>query len=264
MINNTLYHYTSVDNFINIVNNNELWLTHYSYVDDTKEIKLGYEIIQSELNKRFPTLTEDKLLNLIFNVQRVMPEQYFFCLCPDNKNAHLWENYAKKYSGVAIGFDAKFLAKYYTHSNIFSARASITPVNYNLEEFKEFIANEICKIKIPAFYVVNSPKTKEQLYKMPYYSETKMIIVNCCVHALLLKDPQYSIENETRLLHDKNMHIPIPTGQRFGKNRAFLKFPKIPIKEVIIGKNTKKKSINIIEKLVSDKQLDMKIIYFDA
>ena len=261
LVDNTLYHYTDLDAFINIINNNELWLTHYADVEDTKEIKFGYEIIQSELNKRFSALLDNKLSGIIFNVHKIMPEQYFFCTCPDKENEHLWKNYANNHSGVAIGFDAEFFARKFTPSKLFSTVANITPVNYDLENFREIVIQEVSKLKIPAFYVVNVPNTAEQLNRIPYYAETKEGIISCCVKALLLKAPIYSIENETRLLHDIRMHIPILIEERYGKRRAILRFEKLPIKAVILGKNMPKKSVSIIEKALCDNKLDIKVYY---
>ena len=42
----TLFHYTSLSSIINIINSKKIWLSHYRYLNDPKELKYGLDVIK--------------------------------------------------------------------------------------------------------------------------------------------------------------------------------------------------------------------------
>lgn len=52
MSNNIVYHYCSVDTFLKIITNKELWMTDVTKSNDSKELQLVFDKLSEILKKR--------------------------------------------------------------------------------------------------------------------------------------------------------------------------------------------------------------------
>src|SRR5690242_13531964 len=54
-----LYHYTSGDALLKILETKELWATHFRYLNDREELQLGEGVIQNEAEKALADYSKD-------------------------------------------------------------------------------------------------------------------------------------------------------------------------------------------------------------
>ena len=59
-IKQPLYHYTTLDAFLNIMNKRELWVSNIRYMNDSKEFENGREICKLLINERIQNSTEEE------------------------------------------------------------------------------------------------------------------------------------------------------------------------------------------------------------
>lgn len=110
-----LYQYTDLSALMGIMKNNELWATHWRYLNDEQEFKGAFAILNDCISKNLDNLTmkndtKDYLqyLKNIFNPKMDISNYYDVGLCSFSEDGDLlsqWRGYGKKYKSVSIGFD---------------------------------------------------------------------------------------------------------------------------------------------------------------
>jgi hypothetical protein len=114
-----VFHYTSLDALIKIVNMRELWCTALPYLNDSKERIFIFEAVK----RRLPYLREtdksiDPDLGLrtfeaddVSNVTSFADEAFVACFAQNGDSLLHWRAYCPQQSGVAIGFRTQCLAE---------------------------------------------------------------------------------------------------------------------------------------------------------
>lgn len=97
-----IYHYTSVENFIKIIESKELYLFNAFNMNDNLEINWINHLIDEE----FKSFHEKKLIEKtikLYNLNKATP--YLCCFSYDGDLLSQWRAYAEDGCGIAIGFD---------------------------------------------------------------------------------------------------------------------------------------------------------------
>lgn len=131
---NTLFHYTSIETFKNVIYSESLWMTDVRYANDAKEYLHGIELINSVLTEYITYEKYNRWLPNDFSAENreVLKEQlsviarelqchnqdinentmedaiFVFCLSSEPDLLTQWTSYAGE-GGVAIGFDTETL-----------------------------------------------------------------------------------------------------------------------------------------------------------
>lgn len=115
----TLFHYTSQDGLLGIINSDSLWATDINYLNDEKEFINGKLLIEDEIRNstfNFGSISVGKnsesILDMILKVFK--PEnlmlQNFVCSFSKNKDQlSQWRAYCPNSIGFSIGFNTKKL-----------------------------------------------------------------------------------------------------------------------------------------------------------
>ena len=159
-----LYHYCSVDAFVNILKTNSIWLTHAREMNDFREDTLFRKplkiALQSFGNRSDP---EKQLLQRIVDeyVSRV-DFPYVACFSRDEDMLSQWRAYADNGKGVAIGIKLGALPHFdllmQEHGEIISRPVIIDEVSYNQEDDEvEFMK------KILSACLINYQKGKNEV-----------------------------------------------------------------------------------------------------
>ncbi len=232
MLPRILYHYTGIVALKSMVKRQELWLTHYKHLNDSKEIITGLEILDEEAME-YLSRCGDITGNI--KLPQETFDQYIFCLCARDDNNHLWQNYSGL-GGVVLGFDAHRLV---------SQSTPIVPVSYDLEECKSLFREKISKLKpvskedeglLKDFIRQNNDEkaVREMLRKIPNYIEYRDTMSELSAYATLMKNPHWVKEEEWRMIHwpfvcrDRNLQI-LKTEIKRGRPRAILQMEKLPL-----------------------------------
>jgi hypothetical protein len=107
--NELLYHYTTVESFVNIMNSGELWASHVHYQNDISEQRLIWDIVRARIKARIEVSNgNDRDRLLLFQSLAITPlevDLYALCFSKDGGDTlSQWRGYGGS-AGVAIGFN---------------------------------------------------------------------------------------------------------------------------------------------------------------
>ena len=107
-----VYHYTSIEAFKSIIENQELWLTNAEYLNDRTELENGIEVLKKLYQYTLEEVKSKKALEFFkqFNEQIFktisIAKVYIISFSKFGDRKSLWESYTPNL-GVSIGFDKK-------------------------------------------------------------------------------------------------------------------------------------------------------------
>lgn len=129
----TLYHYTSVNASVGILENKALWLSDFTRMNDASEYVYARACLLENYQARQRYV--DLIPRLIFSNALLGLEanttMFVGCLSQDDQDAHQWQHYGAHGAGCAIGLDASLLAE---------AGVAMRRVVYDRAEFDRFTA----------------------------------------------------------------------------------------------------------------------------
>src|SRR5579885_2670951 len=111
-----LYHYTTQQGLLGIINAKEIWATHTQYLNDVREFLHAADIMREELS----AMKEDRMLDEpsrdrlseMANIVSVGLESINVCVCSFSESGDSlsqWRAYGGKASGFSIGFSGSYL-----------------------------------------------------------------------------------------------------------------------------------------------------------
>jgi hypothetical protein len=108
-----LYHYTTQEGLLGIVEKRCLWATDIKFLNDASEYKYPIELVGSVLGERLKN-AEGALKDfwgILLSKVRVLeqPGLYVTCFCEDGDLLSQWRGYGGATTGYAIGFDKERL-----------------------------------------------------------------------------------------------------------------------------------------------------------
>ncbi len=230
----TLYQYTDLNALKGIIKENELWATHWRYLNDDNEFKGAFKILKTCINKKIASkkinIQTKKYLNDLqnrFNQNVDISDRYDVGLCSFSEDGDLlsqWRGYGKKYRSVSIGFN---------------------PQKIDSERINKNSRLLFCK-------VIYKNKDKAKIFNtMIDYINTLSISINdyltlhiCfCILLLCCKDDCWKEEKEWRLLmlptekYKLDVHVGEYSLIPFYKLKCFLNNSISAIEKIILPKS---------------------------
>jgi hypothetical protein len=107
-----VFHYTTTDGLIGIIESGVLWATHSAYLNDPSEIVHAHSLIQQTLDERLNTeedLVGRELLTrarYAINPRDGMYQYFVVSFCEQSDLLGQWRAYSRRGGGYAMGFDA--------------------------------------------------------------------------------------------------------------------------------------------------------------
>lgn len=105
----TIYHYTDINGFFNIVTQKKIWLSGPHNLNDHQELHWAYRKIEDTFARQEGKFKPEHLQSLwqLIHINKIVP---FTCsLSSDGDLLSQWRAYAKDGVGVAIGFNSDLL-----------------------------------------------------------------------------------------------------------------------------------------------------------
>lgn len=141
-----IYHYTTPEKFLSIVNNQSFYFTNLNYLNDRKEFHHGVDLILQVIDG----LSSNDVTKIIFekiknNIQYIHKSaRYVSCFSCNGDLLSQWRAYANQGKGISIGFDI-------TSINYFAAGNLESKYILYSEKYQTEIIEEIIKIYIDFF-----------------------------------------------------------------------------------------------------------------
>ncbi len=109
----SIYHYTSVGAFFNIIQTKQLWLGNTANMNDKREIKYFLENMEQVLIEDLPSENVVKCKEFFERVYERLRDEYPYAISFSKRkdDASQWERYADGGSGVCVCFNTKNVMK---------------------------------------------------------------------------------------------------------------------------------------------------------
>jgi hypothetical protein len=229
-----IYHYTSPEGLLGILENNSLHFSHMLCLNDKCEQKYTYELILEVLNEQKQYL-EEELYNLIrsraeyttscdyLNCEtEVLGREDFYVMSfsQDNDNLSLWNNYTKSINktGYNIQFTASNLVE--NIEKVFSTKfVRFAPVCYDKQKQKKALTDCILEYN----HKYKSSKTpKEELLHLMY---------EFIVYSLFFKYSKFDVEKECRIVISNISHVQDKNIDFYVKDGLFIPYLEYKLPE---------------------------------
>jgi len=235
-----LFHYTSANNLISVIESGELWATQISCLNDQQELSHGLELLRTQLKirlsktKKNATLQDlhTTLLKRVDNHNVKIEHIYVTCFSSVGDDLSQWQSYSTQ-AGYNIGFDPVFLSRI--------PEVMLAPVSYKKAQKIAFLRKIITQMEslFEKGLELRPPRYRED-WKTNFL---KAWLSNLSQIICLFKDSCFASENEWRLILNLGFPNNIPIIPRFShpgpmfKRHVALQFGKfrLPILSVRVG-----------------------------
>jgi hypothetical protein len=184
-----LYHYTSQDGLIGIVDNKEIWATKAHYLNDSKEFEYAIDLV-SELLEGEEYLGNKKAQDLRYRIGLVTHVN--ICVTSFTKNGDLlsqWRGYGTQGAGYSLGLSGAKLRKLAASQDFI-----LCPVVYKKDQQVALVKEIIERWCNGEHHVVGlNPMQNTLDIKVEFEDYFAML-------APILKDPSFLEEQEWRLI----------------------------------------------------------------
>ncbi len=187
----TVYHYSDVSALKSMIDNKQLWLTRYDYLNDTEEVKFTYKIIKKYVDESSSGVKDefknylsqcvdllsyyfdenltnlDKMdsdtLQIVTEIKKSISSIYVLSTSTDGDNLSLWHYYSGG-TGANIQFKAKTLKQEIELSNS-AVRQMTANIFMNRIDYLESTDNSDIISKLNKFYAdCNDLQFNQKLY----------------------------------------------------------------------------------------------------
>lgn len=194
----TLFHYTSIESCLAILQNKSIRLSNIHYLNDSMEYFWLWEIF----NRVFKEMGQDPS-RLQWIRDKYVPE-YIFCFCELGDFLPLWRSYTNDGRGVSIGFEVCADAQDHYEKNSLRCERVI----YDPDEQEKLVREQIQRMGL----LVNSGVTPDGDDDDAVNKNIADIFlhINLNWHASLCKNPGFESEKEWRLIFTQGREPLIP------------------------------------------------------
>ena len=228
------YQYSTLSTFRGVIEHNNLWATHWAYLNDAKELKKGLEIAKfvhsdSIIKKAFkPYKSFSDFGNLISKLTKEEKinniDAYVLCFSEEKDKLNLWRGYGNGYNSIVTAYDT---AKIET-----CIKTTGFPIMGRV-----VYDEDTQKVMMLTFLGRFCLLTKEMLKRFPKQEDVKEYMsqyfaIGILILSLFMKEKYWNEEKEWRIIYlfpDKN-HLDFKET-----SKGFIPFLHIPIfKEHVI------------------------------
>ncbi|TWT04429.1 DUF2971 domain-containing protein [Planococcus sp. CPCC 101016] len=195
----SLYHYTSLNSLMGMIETNRLWMSKGTFLNDSSELVYFSGVLKNVISKMvipekvslwnlFTEKLEKALDHFMKEIVESGFEVYIFSMSQTEDSLALWYNYARG-DGYNIGFSAAdLLGKVSAHPD--SSAALHGFVVYNKQEQEAVLTNFL----LDSFELVSGYEAEQVAAALPNHFFS--MIVSC---AIFFKDTSFKSEEEYRI-----------------------------------------------------------------
>ncbi len=234
-----LYHYTTQQGLLGIIENNEIWASHTQYLNDAREYRHALEMVREELArmKHGSVTTEQERLIAEMGEAIKGVESINVCVCSFSENGDAlsqWRAYGGGGSGLALGFAGAFLRFVTNELNFW-----LVPVLYQQED-QRILVRTLLKDVMEEIFTIRTNADSDSIDQLPLGGN---LVAYLHRYAPILKHHSFSQEREWRIISRPLMCSNERFGYRPGASMLVPYF-KIPlcsktidfsVEEIVVG-----------------------------
>jgi Protein of unknown function (DUF2971) len=257
-----LYHYTTMEGLIGILQAREIWATHIFYLNDFKEFIYSQDLLNKilpEQRKNFKGLVglffAIEIENIFKDFSLLKMPFYIVSFSANGNQLSQWRAYSEKGSGFCIGFETEKLINIGKELNL-KLESCIYDDNLQHEKVESLVKKHFPELEL-------IKRSNELDKEDKFHKELDEFVINFFNISTILKDRSFEEENEWRmispLIGTKNTQVFF----RSGKSTVipFIKFRldldgSFPIREINVGPTQQSDlSINAVRLLLSSEKI---------
>jgi hypothetical protein len=264
-----LFHYTKAEALTSIIDSKQFWFTSIYHMDDTEELKFGYNVWRALLQEAIAVkhglalalcqgLLEDDDLKRIVK-ESIAFYSISFGLRDDPQQ---WNSYGDRGRGVALGLAPEFFRPApfeepnhpKPEEEIFYGKVAYSAMDARARHSKVLEAGLAL---IEHVHAAGWLRTKEEAGKLCHHLAASMyveILWNC----VTTKDSNWSHQNEMRLLARnflKNPRLPIVNADKRPRLEIIQPLLRTSIVEVMMGPNSDPEAFTRMRKFLDSRDL---------
>jgi len=242
-----LYHYTTGDNLIKIIESGHLWATQIAFLNDSNELLYSIELFQQAIDERRYTSVNEEFAQLLSKMDEILvnssPETsgvYVICFSKRRNDLSQWRAYGGSEGGYAIEFNFSDI-----RDKLLKEGKQLVPVTYGGESIEKILADVIKfteKFFMDGVAAKRAPSLEEWVEDF-----SQFWLWHLSFFASIFKSPAFKDEEEWRLIYRlANEDIP---RMGFSQSRSMLRshlplsfsppngngYSPLPITEVMVG-----------------------------
>jgi hypothetical protein len=236
---NSLYHYTTGENLINIISSGQLWSTHVACLNDATEIRYATDQLRERIETRLVAPGDPDMIPLVRSLDEILcgfeteiRPTFVTCFSELYDDLSQWRAYSGGEGGYAIEFDSsKLRIAGGTHEII------LLRVEYNLE--KQAVIVDGFLQYIEQYYTEAEGRKLAPSLEAWAQEFAKYFLEQFFVIATCLKSSAFEAEREWRLV---NTYRPDdPTLMQFRQRQSMmsrhlpLRLGMLPITRALVG-----------------------------
>lgn len=184
---NVVYHYTSLEGFMGIINSRAVWMTEFSYLNDRREVSYGLELLLDTVRHILESERDSDVQGLLSAwCERLAGVPNRVCITSfsaDGDSLSQW----RAYGPIAVGFPVRPLSLHVD-------QASLQPVKYDPEAQRKLV--KIYVHHLMAAFIADLRGGRLTRNPELYHKSDRLLEL-----AVFFKDPAFRTENEYRLAY---------------------------------------------------------------
>ena len=223
------YQYSALSTFRGVIEHNNLWATHWAYLNDSKELIKGIEIakfvhsdpIIRKAFKPYKSFSDfEKIISKFLQKDKIKNiDAYVLCFSEKKDELNLWRGYGDGYNSIVTAYD---VAKMETNVKA-SALQIMGKIVYNEDTQKVMMLTFFGRLCLMIKELRKRfPKQKEDVEKdMLWYFALGILILS-----LFMKEKSWNEEKEWRIVYLLPSHDILDFRET---DKGFIPFLHIPI-----------------------------------
>lgn len=248
---NPIYHYTSGDNFINIIKKGELWATQAACLNDTTEITYAINCLLERVEVKLQSGGNDKNYYILQRMKESLSSPnietspvFVSCFSESQDDLSQWRAYSGHEGGYALEFDA---SKLRDCGYSIDAEGKLTPkillarIEYDLNRHS-MIFDNVIDFSVKFFNELSGSEKAKALNEVESWADEFCTywLNNLAIFAACIKNPAFSSEREWRLIYYFGPNDPARMEFRQKQSMMTRHIPldlqkPLPIMGVIVG-----------------------------
>ena len=229
-----LYHYTTADGLLGIIQQQEIWATHSQYLSDLLEFRHAVGIVRDELKKMRAVSEDEDRTRMLERMQENTKEIECANVCvtsfsEDRDSLSQWRAYSGGGSGFSIGFSSEFLG------SVLDENCFLLPCLYEEDKQRDFVHSIIGRVMGE-----NEGRLKNADDGLDASTAGAKLNAQLLAYAAMLKHQSFKAEKEWRisgLFNCERFEYRPGTSMLIPYYRIPLKSDQVPfrIEEVVVG-----------------------------
>lgn len=191
-----LYHYTDAQGLIGIVENKEMWASHYRYLNDSSELHHGQKIFEEEVAKLIESKGHQEAEEFLRAMESLPnhfdqgSECYIFCFTEKPDLLNQWRDYGVA-GGFSLGFEGQTLRRL-LNSDL---NGRLFKVHYDEPELRVIYRDMVLEFMLAWMNQLPSFSGRKKAF-MDHYTNIISRMVSWT--SMFFKHPAFKIEAEWR------------------------------------------------------------------